>query len=226
VGFSLRFGLDQDSIKTARVRDSRLCFLLPSTPQRKPAPLNPFAIAALLLLIAALGLRWFQRRNAWLSAGEPWPFYARRALPGYEQVLYQRLVSALPEYRVLSRVPVSSVLGVRRGHDAQTWTRRIRHLQYDLVVCAQDATVLAAIELQDSARRGETSTSADRIIERASNAAGVPLMHWQASALPEHAEIRAVFGLPLTQVFEEVASSANQSWWPPLSSARRNTPAA
>ena len=99
-------------------------------------------------------------------------------------------------------------------------------MQYDLVVCAQDATVLAAIALEDSARSDKAPTSADRIIERASHAAGVRLLHWQVRALPEHAEIRAVFGLPLTQVFEEVASSANQSWWPPISGATRKPPAA
>jgi hypothetical protein len=185
---------------------------------------NPFAIASLLLLCVALLLHSHQRRQAWREPGVPWPFYAKRPLAGTEQMLYQRLVMALPDFTILPSVPVSGVLGVRRGQDAQAWTRRIQHLQYDFVICANDATVLAAIDLEGSALGGKLQTSADAIKTRASLAAGVRLLRWQASALPGHGEIQAMFGVPLTHIFEEAASSANQSWWPALSSARRDPP--
>ena len=188
--------------------------------------MNFFAIASLLLLCIALGLSLYARRNAWRDADTPWPFYARRPLAGPGQLLYQRLVTALPGYTVLSSVPVSGVLGVRRGHDVLTWTRRIRHLQYDFVVCAKDATVLAAIEHEGTARNDTDHAQADRIKQRASAAAGVRLLRWQAGALPGHGEIQAMFGVPPTQIFEEVPSSANQSWWPALSSARGDPPRA
>jgi hypothetical protein len=131
-------------------------------------------------------------------------------------------VTALPGFIVLSNVPVTSVLGVRHGHDSQTWTRRVRHLQYDFVVCSPDTTTLVAIQLEDSVRSEKDLTNADRI-KRASNAAGVRLLRWHARALPQHTEIQTEFGVPLTHVFEEVASSANQSWWPPIASARRDS---
>jgi hypothetical protein len=184
---------------------------------------NPFAIASLLLFCLALALRLAARRNAWRAPDAAWPYYARKPLVGPAQLLYQRLVTALPGFIVLSNVPVSSLLGVRRGHDSRTWTRRVRHLQYDFVVCLPDATTLVAIQLDDNTRSDKTLTRADRIKQRASDAAGVRLMHWQSSALPQHTEIQTAFGVPLTQVFEEVASSANQSWWPPISSARRDS---
>jgi hypothetical protein len=183
---------------------------------------NPFAIASLLLLCVALGLRLYQRRHAWRNTSDSWPFYANRPLPVPAQVLHQRLVVALPGHVVLSSVPLSSVLRVKRGHSAQTWIRRIRHLQYDFVVCSKDANLLVAIELDHSDRRGKDHASTDGIKERASTAAGVRLLRWQTRALPGHAEIQAVFGVPLTQVFEEVAPSANQSWWPSISSPERN----
>jgi hypothetical protein len=90
-------------------------------------------------------------------------------------------------------------------------------LQYDFVVFAKDATVLVAIDLEDKLRSEKSLSSADQIKERASHAAGVRLMRWHARTLPEHAEIQALFGVPLTHVFEEVESGANQSWWPPIS---------
>jgi hypothetical protein len=80
---------------------------------------------------------------------------------------------------------------------------------------------LVVIELEDSVRSEKEYASVYQIKARASAEAGVRLLRWQARALPEHAEIQAMFGVPLTQVFEDVASSANQSWWPPISSGTR-----
>jgi hypothetical protein len=189
----------------------------------KSTPVNPSAIASLLLLCLAVVVHLAQRRKAWRNANEPWPFYAKRPSVNPEQVLHQRLVQALPGYIVSIRVPVPSVLGIKRGHDAKTWIRRMRRLQYDFVVFSKDTTVLVAIELKGSVRSENEYSSADQIKARASAEAGVQLLRWQARVLPEHAEIQAVFGVPLTQVFEEVASSANQSWWPPISSAGRSS---
>ena len=138
--------------------------------------MNLFAIATLLLLCVVLGLHLNRRRAAKRNAREPWPFYAKRPLAGPEQVLHQRLVTALPGFIVMSRVPVSGVLGIKRGHNIKTWTLRIRHLQYDFVVCSKDATVVAAIKLEASARRDIRKASADQFKDRASAAAGVRLL--------------------------------------------------
>ena len=183
-------------------------------------------IPALLLLVlslcAWLALLLSRRKNAWRAADAVWPFYAKRPLASPAQVLYQRLVRALPEHIVLCGVELSGVLGVRRGSDAAAWNKRLRHLQYDFVVCTQDATVLAAIELDDPSRRA--GGSADWFKERAAAAAGMRLLRWQAKALPDQAEIQQVFGAPPLQFFDSPASSANQSWWPPLASTGRNPP--
>ena len=189
----------------------------------KSLPVNPFAIASLSLFCVVLVLRLLQRRNAWRVSDTAWPFYAKTPLVGPEQVLYQRLVTALPGHTVMSNVPVSAVLVVKRGHDAKTWTRRIRDLQYDFVVYAKDATMLVAIDLLDHAHSEREPSNADEIKARASAAAGVRLLHWQTKALPEHADIQALFAVPLTQIFEDISSSANASWWPPLSSGTGNS---
>ena len=125
---------------------------------------------------------------------------------------------------VLSDVALCSVLGVKRGSDPGTWTRRIRHLRYDFVVCASDATVLAAIEVEDSGRKPDAVAGAAALKAQVSAQAGLRLLHWKAKALPNPAQIQAMFGVPLTQIFDDGASSANQSWWPSLSSAMRQPP--
>jgi hypothetical protein len=186
--------------------------------------LNPFTIAALLLLCAALGVSLFQRRSAWRDASAAWPFYAKKPLASPAQVVYQRLVSALPGHLVLSRVPVSGVLGVKRGFDVDVWKPRLRHLEYDFVVCSKDATVLAAIVLDDQPRSAKDASNADGIKERASAAAGVRLIRWQAKALPDMAEIQELFGELQIPSFEDLGSSANQSWCLALQDAERKVP--
>jgi hypothetical protein len=188
-------------------------------------PVNPFALVALFLLCIALVLRLLQRRNAWRDAGAVWPYYAKKPLASPEQVLYQRLVTALPGQIVLSRVLVSSVLGVKRGFDFASWNQRIHRLHYDFVVCSKDASVMAAIELEGKQHSPQDHAQTAEMKERASAAAGVPLLRWQAKALPDQVAIQEIFGameLPLATGMEV---SANQSWWPHLSSAARNAPA-
>ena len=64
-----------------------------------------------------------------------------------EQLLYHRLVRALPEHIVLAQVQASRVLGVKKGYRFHEWSNRINRLSYDFVVCGKDSTVIAAIEL-------------------------------------------------------------------------------
>jgi hypothetical protein len=185
---------------------------------------NLFVLASVLLLCVALGLRLARRRKAWLDAGVAWPFCARKPLASPQQVLYQRLVMALPGHTILFQVPVSGVLGVKVGVDFATWNQRIRRLYFDFVVCAKDATVLAAIELQDDARSGPEASSAERIKERASADAGIRVIRWQAKALPDHAAIQKLFFGMQMPFFDEAGSSANQSWWPSIADVPRRPP--
>jgi hypothetical protein len=191
--------------------------------------LSILSLLLVLLLFTFLALRLKARMSAWPTAPSQGPFFAKRPLPSPRQVLYQRLVVALPGHLVLNQVPLSEVLGVRRGCDVARWNKRLRSLHFDLVVCASDASVLAAIELDDDASpraRGSDSGSARafQIKESASACAGVRLLHWQAKALPDQAAIQKMFGVALSPYAEDAAASANQSWWPLISDAGPNPP--
>src|SRR4051812_4207647 len=54
-----------------------------------------------------------------------------------EQVLYHRLVAALPGEIVLAQVQLSRVLGVKKGFNFNAWHNRINRLSYDFVVCGK-----------------------------------------------------------------------------------------
>jgi hypothetical protein len=105
-----------------------------------------------------------------LSGRSPsvWPFYVKRPLSQPEQVLYHRLIRALPDHIVLAQVQVSRVLGVKKGANFREWNNRIYRLSYDFVVCRKDSTVIAAVELDD-----KTHESADRASTRREEAQGV-----------------------------------------------------
>lgn len=147
-------------------------------------------LAALVLLVLAVLKK--QGRGKEGGDGE-WPFHAKRPLSLPEQVLYHRLVAALPGHIVLAQVQVSRVLGVKKGFSFNEWNNRINRLSYDFVVCAKDATVLAAIELDDKTHDTPARTSTDSKKNKATAAAGVRLIRWKVKALPDLAAIRAAF---------------------------------
>jgi very-short-patch-repair endonuclease len=123
----------------------------------------------------------------------PWPFYAKKPLTQPEQVLYHRLVKALPECIVLSQVQASRVLGVKKGVNFASWHNRISRLSIDFLICLKDATIVAAVELDDSSHDGPRRREADQRKERALTAAGIRLVRWSVKELPSEAAIKDAF---------------------------------
>jgi hypothetical protein len=102
-------------------------------------------VVVLLLVFAVLVVAIVGRLGLASARRGPWPFYLKKPLSQPEQVLYHRLVRALPEHIVLAQVQVSRVLGVKKGARFHEWNNRINRLSYDCIVCSKDSTVLAAI---------------------------------------------------------------------------------
>jgi hypothetical protein len=143
-----------------------------------------------LAALAAGTLANFKRRSTASGRDEPWPFYSKKPLTTPEQVLYHRLVASLPGYIVLAQVQLSRVLGVTKGVSFNEWNNRINRLTYDFVVCGRDATVIAAIELDDKSHERSPRSEADARKARATAAAGIPLLRWNVAALPDAAAIQ------------------------------------
>jgi hypothetical protein len=100
-------------------------------------------------------------------------------------------VKALPEHIVLAQVQLSRALGVKKGFNFHEWNNRINRMSYDFLVCAKDSAVLAAIELDDRSHESSARVAADAKKERASAAAGIPLIRWNVKALPDDDAIRS-----------------------------------
>jgi very-short-patch-repair endonuclease len=148
-------------------------------------------LLALLVVVAiALVLVAVVLRSKKSSSDGVWPFFAKKLLTAPEQVLYFRLLKALPDHIVLAQVQLSRMLGVKRGTKYQSWLNRISQMSADFVICGKDATVLAVIELDDASHHSDRRKAADAKKGRALSAAGIKLVRWEVRALPDDLSIR------------------------------------
>ena len=160
--------------------------------------LVPILVLA-LILIAVLVFKKIRQRAG--GSGESWPFYVRRPLSQPEQVLYHRLIRALPNHIVLAQVQVSRILGVKKGANFNEWNNRINRLSYDFVVCGKDSSVLAAIELDDRTHQSKSRAAVDERKNKATADAGLRLIRWHVGSLPDEETIhRELAVLPTAEV--------------------------
>ncbi|WP_072293073.1 DUF2726 domain-containing protein [Nitrosovibrio sp. Nv17] len=145
-------------------------------------------IVGLTLMVVMI----LRKRRFKVEVVQHWPFHVKRPLSTPEQILYHRLVKALPDHIILAQVQVSRVLGVNKGFNFHEWNNRINRLSYDFVVCGKDAAVLAVIELDDKSHERAGRGDADRKKDRATEAAGVHMIRWHVKALPDQATIQAI----------------------------------
>lgn len=122
-----------------------------------------------------------------------WPYYAKRPLSQPEQVLYFRLVQALPERIILAQVQLSRMLGVKKGNKYQAWLNRINRMSVDFVICNKDYSVVAVIELDDKSHQRDDRRAADAKKDRALTSAGITIVRWQAKSIPNVTMIQSIF---------------------------------
>ena len=155
--------------------------------------MNILLTAVVLLALVAVAVVALKKRGLPGSGDAPWPFYAKKPLTPPEQILYHRLVAAMPECIVLAQIQLSRVLGVKKGVNFHEWNNRINRMSLDFLVCLKDSTIVAAVELDDKTHEKTSRIEADDKKERALSAAGVTLIRWQVSALPDETAIRQAF---------------------------------
>lgn len=156
-----------------------------------------FLLLVLVAIIAIVG--WLKTTFQVNSNGHDiWPFYAKRPLSQPEQILYFRLIEALPDHIILAQVQLSRFLGVKKGHNYQSWSNRINRMSADFVICKKDASVVAVIELDDSTHQKLDRQIADSKKDKALTAAAIKVVRWQAKAIPDLSEIKAAFFTQLT----------------------------
>lgn len=102
-----------------------------------------------------------------------------------------RLIQALPEYIILAQVQLSRLLGVKKGNNYQAWLNRINRMSADFVVCTKDSSIVSVIELDDATHQREDRQAADAKKDKALTSAGIRIVRWQATSIPDIATIQS-----------------------------------
>ncbi len=152
--------------------------------------MSTLLVAVVLLALAAIFFVILKKRASPDASDAPWPYYPKKPLTQPEQVLYHRLVAAMPECIVLAQMQLSQVLGVKKGFNFREWNNRINRMSLDFVVCLKDSTIVAVIELDDRTHEKASRIEADAKKGKALSSASVALIRWQVGALPDEAAIR------------------------------------
>jgi len=162
----------------------------------REAPVIPILVI-LIASLALVGVVFFFMKNAQeLPGGDPesYPFESRVPLNDRERELYWRLRAMMPGDIVLSQVGLSRILRVRAGHDFRVWFKRINRMTIDFLVCRADATIVAAIELDDAAHGEAERQLEDERKAKALESAGIRVLRFRQ--MPTERELREALGAP------------------------------
>lgn len=150
-------------------------------------------LVVILVVVMIVVLALIKAKTKDGGSAEVWPFYAKNPLSQPEQVLYFRLVQALPDHIILAQVQLSCLLGVKKGYNHQSWLNRINRMSADFVVCNKDSSIVAVIELDDATHQRKNRQAADAKKDKALGAAGVQVIRWQAKLIPDLSTIQKAF---------------------------------
>jgi very-short-patch-repair endonuclease len=152
-----------------------------------------FSLLGILFVVAIVAaLLPRRRRRTRMGLREAWPLQPiPTLLTDPEQVLYRRLVQALPGNIVLAQVQLMQALRFRRGARSPSVFNRISQLSVDFLVLKPDTSIVAAIELDDVSHERSDRRDADARKEHALWSAGIPLLRWHVGKMPDVAAISA-----------------------------------
>ena len=129
------------------------------------------------------------------STGLGYRYEQFRPLTETEQVLYWRLVEALPECVVLPKVPFSRFIKAPEPGDKipvrlyRTMSARMAQKRVDFLVCLRDFTVVATVDLDDPASEAKRDPMRDELLK----SAGIVPLRVFAEAMPSVETLREMF---------------------------------
>ncbi|PFH10955.1 uncharacterized protein DUF2726 [Collimonas sp. PA-H2] len=118
-------------------------------------------------------------------------YIKKKPLSNHEQVLYWRLVGALPDHMVLAQVSLGRCLGTKDSGGLDSMTSK----NLDFVVCDKASDVVAVIEIDTKNYSSKIVSKEDERKYKALKKAGIDIIRWRANSLPSEADIRERFTL-------------------------------
>jgi len=151
-------------------------------------------IPSLIVLLLLVALVLLIRKVPYRPMGRVWSVYAKPPLTHVEQALYFRLLKSLPDRVILAQVQYSRFLGIKKGtHNPLSVLNSIQQKSADFLVCDKSLAVLAVIELDDASHARRSRRVSDAKKEAVLKVAGIRLIRWQASDMPDAETIQRAF---------------------------------
>lgn len=150
------------------------------------------ALALVLLFVCVAVVAALRKKQ---NVPGKWPVYARPVMSEAERQLFRRLIQAFPEKLVLPQVQLCRFVEVQNVPGRLAVLNRYNRLSADFVICNAEAVVERVVELDDRSHNREIARNRDAKKDAVLNAAGIPVVRFQAKAIPSTGDLRRlVFG--------------------------------
>lgn len=153
-----------------------------------------FLILILLIVVVIVILALAKKgKNTEGKTSNALPYFRKKTLLNEkEQVLFHRLIEAMPTCYVMTQVRLADIVGIKKSDNRQSWFNKIQNKSVDFVICDKAFVVLACIELDGKTHAQEDRQKADGNKDEALKAASIPILRIEASKIPSAEEIKAL----------------------------------
>jgi hypothetical protein len=147
-----------------------------------------------LLILGFLAIWWLPQIAANVgSAGMQWSLIGRPTLTDRELILHRRLATMYPDHVIFTQVPLSQLMDILPATKERSPT--LDHLSQfvaDFVLCRRDFSIVAVIELADSANAPLNRRDVETLKTNAVESAGLRLVRIGTGPIPSQAQIRRI----------------------------------
>lgn len=127
------------------------------------------------------------------SVVEKPPYFQKKTLLNEkEQIIFHRLIDAMPNFYVFTQVRLADIVGIKKCENRQAWFNKVNQKSVDFVICNKALTVRVCIELDGKTHENADRQKADNDKDEALQAAGIPIVRIEASKMPSTEEIKAM----------------------------------
>lgn len=152
-----------------------------------------FLIIVVIVFFVVIAKIAAGKKNGTGKTGEKPPYFRKKTLLNEkEQVLFHRLIEAMPGYYVMAQVRLADIVGVQKCKNWQAWFNKINRKSVDFVICDKTLAVLACIELDGKTHEQEERQKADESKDEALKAAGIPIVRIETNKLISTEEIKTL----------------------------------
>lgn len=149
-------------------------------------------IVLIVVGIAIFAMYMAKKNKGSENQNEKPPYRKKTLLNEKEQVLFHRLVEAMPNCYVMAQVRLADIIEIGKCKSWQTWFNKISRKSVDFVICDKSFAILACVELDGKTHDQEKRQKADEDKDEALNTAGIPIIRIKANKLTSIDDVKSL----------------------------------